>query len=69
MRLCLGVMRAGIGAWRGREECKNAPPHHMQHPAATLTPKLPNVSGEGLHSLRRSGMTRLEVDFAHFADC
>ena len=27
------AMRAGIGAWRGREECKNAPPHHMQHPA------------------------------------
>jgi hypothetical protein len=33
MRLCLGVVEAGIEAWRGRGACKNAPPYHMQHPA------------------------------------
>lgn len=37
---------AGIEPWRGREACANAPPHHMHHPAARLTLKLPNVSGE-----------------------
>jgi hypothetical protein len=39
---------------------------HVQHPAATLTLKQLSVSGEGLHSLRRSGITLLEVEYEHF---